>query len=47
MAISLIILVLVLFLVFMFTAEGVSDSAKRISVGIGVVGVLWLIIKIL
>lgn len=47
MELSFIILLLVLFLVFMFTAEGISDSAKKISVFIGVVFALWIIIKIL
>jgi hypothetical protein len=47
MELSFIILLLVLFLVFMFTAEGISDSAKRISMFIGIVFVLWIIIKIL
>lgn len=47
MVLSIIILLLVLFMVFMFTAEGVDDSAKRISIGIAVIVILWIIMKIL
>lgn len=47
MAISLMIIILTLFEVFMFTAEGVSDSAKKISIGIGIVIIIWIIFKIL
>jgi len=47
MGVSLMIIILIFFEVFMFTAEGVSDSAKKISVGIGVIMVIWLIFKIL
>lgn len=47
MHISLVILFLVMFLVFIFTAEGVGDSAKKISTLLGVVVVLWLVVNIL
>lgn len=44
MLVSLLIVVFILFAVFMFTAEGVTDSAKNISVGIGVIFCIWLFI---
>ncbi|MGV3076390.1 hypothetical protein ACEE21_15025 [Clostridium baratii] len=47
MALSFLIMLLVLFLVFMFTAEGVSDSAKTISIGLSVIAIIWIIFKIL
>lgn len=47
MALSFIIVLLILFLVFMFTAEGVSDSAKNITIGISVIAIIWIIFKIL
>lgn len=46
MMVSFIILLLVMFLVFMFSAEGVDDSAKRVSLVVGVVVGLWLVISL-
>lgn len=47
MVVSFAIILIILFSVFMFTAEGVSDSAKNITIGIIVIFVIWMIFKIL
>ena len=44
MILSLFVVILIMFLVFVFTAEGVTDSAKSISVGIGVIGFILIFI---
>ena len=47
MALSLLVIFLILFLVFMFTADGVSDSAKNISIGLSVVAIIYIVFQIL
>lgn len=47
MGLSFIIVILVAFVVFMFTTEGVSDAAKRVVLGIAVIGILYVIYKMI
>lgn len=47
MGISIGVVLLVLFLVFMLTADGVSDEAKTISLAIGIVAGAILLIKVI
>lgn len=44
MVVSIVIFLLIASLVFIFTAEGVTESAKGISTGIAVVAILWIVI---
>lgn len=46
MGLSILILILILFEVFMNTSEGVSSTAKAISIGIGIVGVVYIIFSL-
>lgn len=46
MGLSLLIVLVVTFLIFMYTAEGVSDKAKTVSMVIGVIFVIFLIYKV-
>lgn len=46
MELSIVIVLLVLFSVLMFTSEGVDDSSKRIALGLCVVGVVWILFKV-
>ena len=47
MSIAIIMVLLVLFAVFMLTAEGVSDSSKRIVIAIIVIVGLILLYKVI
>lgn len=47
MAIALSIVFLVCFVVFMFTTDGVSDSAKRVVLGLTIVLGFIIVIKVI
>ena len=46
MVIAIVIVLLVLFSVLMFTSEGVDDSSKRVALALCVVGVVWILFKL-
>lgn len=47
MIISLLIVLLVMFSVFMFSIKGLDESAKNVSIGVSIVGVIFILFKVI
>lgn len=47
MGISVLIVIVVMFLIFMFSAKGVEDSAKNVSLVIGIVLIIFILFKVI